>query len=228
MPRITYKWDWQPDKPSNIHCGHCGFSMTITPTAVELKDGFYWYCIKCGSKFTHGTPPKPIEPTIENIDPQNDADIPTQMGYPQTKRLFERKKVSEWIVLMVGSDVFDSQKVSAIATKLKAAYRFRFGKNPQRERSFNTYSGLELNACIERLAVVEKSLTNELQTLHLEKIRREVEVGSIIIGSKGIPREVVKIIDNNLFGFRDDDGLTKSVDRSAIIHIIHVDPDKGF
>ena len=227
MPRITYKWDWQPDKPSNIHCAHCGFSMTITPTAEELKSHFFqWHCVKCGSCWNYGTPPKPIEPTIEQSAPPNADSV--SLGYPQTRRLFERKKVGDWIILMIGEDIFDSQKVSTIATKIKAAYRFRFGKNPQRERSFNTYSGLELNACIERLAVGEKSLTNEMQTLHLEKIRREIEVGSIIIGSKGIPREVIKIIDNNLFGFRDDDGLTKSVDRSAIIHVIHVDPDKGF
>lgn len=232
MPDIKFDWGWEADKPSKIHCGHCGFPQTIVPTADDLKDGFNWYCLKCGSRFIHGDP-KPIasgrpevnEPTIEQFN-SPDVDPTILFGYPQTKRLFERKKAADWIILMVGENIFDSQKVSTIATKLKAAYRFRFGKNPQRERSFNTYSGLELNVCIGRMFFADKLLANELRTLHLEKIRKEVNVGSIIFGNKGIAAEVKEIVNDYLVV--DFNGELQRVDRSSVVSTIQANSDRAF
>ena len=226
MAKINYRWDWEADKPSQIHCGYCGFAQTIAPSATEIKDGFCWHCIKCGSKFTHGDL-KPGEPkSVARLQNKSEKQC-LGLGYPQTKRLFERKKISEWLILMVG-DLLTSQKVSTIATKLKAHYWVRFYRNPTKTNNYNLYSGIELNACIELMYVIDELLTYELQTLHLEKIRREIEVGSLVVGNKGIPREVIKLIDYNLLVFKSNDGLTRSIKRSAIIQVIHADPNKGF
>jgi uncharacterized protein YkvS len=225
MPKITFRWNWQPDQPSNLHCGHCGHQMTITPSADDLKAGFFeWYCVRCGTCWNYGTKPKPVEPTVEPT--REDIDIPVSLGYPQTRRLFERHRASAWLALMVGSDVLDHQKISTIATKLKSYYRTRFGCNPPKTDSYNSYSGIELNACMERMYVADKPLAEELQTLHLEKIRREADVGCIIFGNNGIAREVVKIVDNSLI--LDFDGILKRVDRSSVMSIIQLDPTKNF
>lgn len=128
---------------------------------------------------------------------------------------------------MVG-DLLTSQKVSNIATKFKAYYRFRFTRNPLKINNCNSYSGIELNACIKRMYAIDKSLVNELQTLHLEQTRREIGVGSIIVGNRGIPREVIKLIDDDLFEFMGDNGLTKKTNRSRIMQVIYIDSNKGF
>lgn len=226
MAKIEYRWDWEADKPSQIHCPQCGFPFTVTPTADDLKNGFNWFCLKCGSKFTHGDPkplePKTIEPTRENTIAPNEE----RLGYPQTRRLFERKKATEWLNLMVGADTLDSQKISTIATKLKSYYRFRFRKNPTKVDNYNSYSGIELNVCIERMYAIDKSLANELQTLHLEKIRSEADVGSIILGNKDIAREVVEIVEGQLV--LDFNGGFKRVHRSSVMSAIQADPTKNF
>ena len=226
MPKFSFNLKWEADKPSQIHCPHCGSPQTVTPTTDDLRNGFIWYCSKCGSRFTHGDPkpvePKPVQPTIEPT-PTPEKDL--GLGYPQTRRLFERKKASEWLSLMVG-DVLDSQRISTIATKLKAHYRSRFGRNPTKVDNYNSYSGIELNACIERMNVIDKQLVTELNDCYLQKIRREADIGCIIFGNKGIAREVVKIVDNSLV--LDFDGVLKRVDRSSVMSIIQTDLAKSF
>lgn len=235
--KISFGWNWEANKPSQVHCVHCGFLQTIVPTADDLKNGFDWYCVKCGFRFNQNGL-KPIEPktterTIDRASAPQDGrsdspgvDPPASFDYPQTNRLFERKKVTDWIALMVGNNVLDVCRIASIGSKLKAAYRWEFDKDPRRERNINTYSGLELNACIERVCLVDKALAKELQTLHLEKIRSEVDVGSIILGSKDIGRAVVEIGEDRLV--LDFNGELKSVDRSSVMSAIQADPTKNF
>jgi hypothetical protein len=228
MPRITFKWDWQPDRPSNLHCGQCGHQMTITPSADELKAGFFeWHCVRCGAGWQYGK--RPVEPTKPKPKAEPapiESETWSTLGYPQTKRLFERKRATDWLKLMVGCDVLDHQKISTIAAKLKSYYRFRFNKNPVKVDNYNSYSGIELNACMERMYVADKLLADELQTLHLKKIRRDADVGSIIFGNKGIAREVLEIVDDYLV--LDFNGQLKKVDRSSVMSIIQTDPTKNF
>jgi hypothetical protein len=230
MPKITFKWNWEPDKPSNLHCGHCGHQMTITPRGDELKAGFFeWYCVRCGTGWWYGTKPKPVEPQpVEPIaEPvPNNPDIWKRLGYPQTRRLFERRRATEWVNLMVGDGVLDHQKNATIATKLKACYRFTFRKNPTKVDNQNSYSGIELNACLERMHAADKQLTNELLMLHLEKNRRDVDVGSLLFTSEDIAREIVKVDGDYLFF--DIDGELKHVNRLAAMNVIHADPAKNF
>lgn len=235
MANIGYRWSWEADKPSQIHCGQCGFPQFVTPSAIELQEGFCWYCVKCGIKSVFGDPklverktlqPKPVEPKqIELL--QNNLKQPLELGlgYPQTKRLFERKKVSEWISLMIG-DVLNFQKCTAIATKIKAHYRFVFHKNPTKIQHQNAYSGIELNACMERMYTADYPLAIELQTLHLNKIRAEIEVGSIVVSNRGNAREVVKIIGDTIF--LDIEGQFLQFDRSAVMSIVHLSSENGF
>ena len=120
---------------------------------------------------------------------------------------------------MVG-DILSNEKTTAIASKIKSYYRFRFDKNPTKTKDYNLYSGIELNACMERMYVADKLLATELKRLYLEKIRNEIEVGSIVVNDYGTAREVVEIIGDVLV--LDIEGHRRQLDRSTVVNIVNL------